>query len=92
MKVRSVAIVLATERHHCRAQYFDLSPKRDKHEYTALGLDVTYTAHALVIEYVLDDTSAALTPVFQHVSLTPDGTCAAPAPVIKHGILHPILE
>ena len=75
----------ATERHHYRrAQYFDLSPRRDNHEYTAPGPDVTITALAAVIEYVLDDTSAALTPVTQHVALTPDNTYTTPASVIKH--------
>ena len=74
----------ATEHLHSRrAQYFDLFPKRDEHVYTAPGPDVIFSAPALVIEYVPDDTFATPTPVIQHVALTPDDTYAAPAPVIK---------
>ena len=43
------------------------------------GPDVTKTAPALVIEYVLDDTFAARAPVIKHLTFAPDDTNIAPA-------------
>ena len=97
----------APERHHSRrAQYFDLSPKHDKHksvtldeptpviEHLAPAPSVTDAEPAAVIGYVAPAPSVTYTapsPTTEYVALAPTVSYTTPAPVIEH-IHAPVIE